>query len=73
MEKKPTYAELEQRVRELEKDFRRRERLEEELLAARRQFEDIIQSLPDPTFVIACSHVCDCLLRDGGWWRRMAG
>ena len=52
METKPTYAELEQRVKELEQDFRRRERLEEELLAARQQFEDIIQSLPDPTFVI---------------------
>ena len=52
MDSKPTYAKLLSRVRELEQDFRRRERLEEELLAARQQFEDIIQSLPDPTFVI---------------------
>ncbi len=52
MEAKPTYAELKRKVQELEQDFHRRERLEEELLAARQQFEDIIQSLPDPTFVI---------------------
>jgi len=52
MESKPIYAELVRRVRELERDSRRQERLEEELLAARQQFEDIIQSLPDPTFVI---------------------
>ncbi len=52
METKPTYAELKRKIQELEQDFLRRERLEEELLAAHQQFEDIIQSLPDPTFVI---------------------
>ena len=52
MESKPTYAELVHRIKELEQDARRRERLEEEFLAARQQFIDIIQSLPDPTFVI---------------------
>ncbi|MCP3952628.1 MAG: response regulator [Desulfobacterales bacterium] len=52
MEAKPTYAELKRKVQELEQDFHRRESLEEELLAAHQQFEDIIQSLPDPTFVI---------------------
>ncbi|MCD4722023.1 MAG: PAS domain S-box protein [Desulfobacula sp.] len=49
---KSTYQELEQRVKELEKDVLKTERLKEGLLATRQLFMDIVQSLPDPTFVI---------------------
>ncbi|MCP3954292.1 MAG: PAS domain S-box protein [Desulfobacterales bacterium] len=52
MTPRPTYKELEQRVKKLENDPLRLERLKEELQTTRQQFEDIIQSLPDPTFVI---------------------
>ncbi len=52
MIKKQTRRELEQRVKQLEKSVLNSRRLKEELLAARQQLEDIIQSLPDPTFVI---------------------
>ncbi len=45
MAEKPSYRELEQKIKKMKL-------MENELLVARHLFEDIVQSLPDPTFVI---------------------
>ena len=52
MDKKLTYQELEQRLQEFEKIIHKRKPKEEEFLSTDQQFENIVQSLPDPTFVI---------------------
>ena len=45
MSEKPSYRELEQKIKKMKL-------MENELLVTRHLFEDIVQSLPDPTFVI---------------------
>ncbi len=52
MVKDSTNKELLLKVKALKKYALKSKSLEAQLLAARQQFEDIIQSLPDPTFVI---------------------
>ena len=52
MYEKLTYQELEQRLKELEENIQKRKSPEEKFLSTDQQFENIVQSLPDPTFVI---------------------
>ena len=46
MPKKPTYEELEQKVRELEKDIVKHELAEEKMLKNNRRFRDIMEAIP---------------------------
>ncbi|MCP3876434.1 MAG: PAS domain S-box protein [Desulfobacteraceae bacterium] len=52
MTQKLTYEELEQKVREFENNTSMDKPLDRDSLATLLQFKDIVQSLPDPTFVI---------------------
>ena len=53
----PTYEELEQRVRELEKEAARRMKAEEALRLSEKRLSQIVQGSPIPTFVIDSNHI----------------
>jgi len=57
MTRKPTYDELEKRVRELEKELAERRKTEAALRESEERFSQIIQGIPIPAFVIDNNHV----------------
>ncbi|MFH1125081.1 MAG: PAS domain S-box protein, partial [Pseudomonadota bacterium] len=56
MATKPTYEELEERIKELEAEAAMRKKAEEALRESEKQLSEIIQASPIPTFVIDNSH-----------------
>lgn len=57
MAKKPSYEELEHRVKELEKEAARRKEAEEALRKGEERHAQIVRGSPIPTFVIDTNHV----------------